>query len=101
MLEFDGSSNDVPVSRILTSCNSTSLPAVIVISSGPVNSVPLEQRNGMKRTDCVVSPLVEMMGTLIDAMSEGSVKGDVTVSTGPHPSHADTAVTMTRPPATV
>jgi hypothetical protein len=50
----------------------------MVISSGPVNLVPLEQRKCMKRTDCVVSPLVEMMGTLIDAMSDGSVNGDVT-----------------------
>jgi hypothetical protein len=55
----------------------------------------------MKRTDCVVSPLIETMGTLIDATSEGSVDGDVTESCGPHPSHADTAMTMTRPLATV
>ena len=80
MLDADVSRNAVPASRILTSCNSTSLPAVIVISSGPVNSAPLEQRKGMKRTDRVASPLVEMIGTLIDAMSEGSVNGDVTVS---------------------
>jgi hypothetical protein len=79
-LEPDDPSNEVLASRILISCNSTSLPAVIVMSSGPVNLMPLEQRKGMKRTDCVVSPLIEMMGTLIDAMSEGSVNGDVTES---------------------
>jgi hypothetical protein len=33
----------------------------------------------MKRTDCMVSPVVEMMGALIDAMSEGSANGDVTM----------------------
>jgi len=34
----------------------------------------------MTRTDAVVSPLGEMVGTLIDAMSAGSLVGDVTES---------------------
>jgi hypothetical protein len=52
----------------------------------------------MKLTIGVV-PFVETMGTLIDAVRAGSPDGDVTMSWGPQLSHADMAVTRTRPPA--
>jgi hypothetical protein len=53
----------------------------------------------MKWTSVGVVPFVETIGALIEAVSDGSSDGDVTVSWGPQPSHADTAVTTTRLPA--
>src|SRR5262245_33337437 len=95
-----GANIGVLPSRIVTLCKSTVSPAVIAMSIGPVNCTPLEHRKGMKWiSGGAISPFVEMTGALIEAVRAGSFDGDVTVSWGPQPSHADTAVTISRPPA--
>src|SRR4030095_16242180 len=67
--------------------------AVMVISSGPVNSPSLEHANGIKSPTILVSRITGV-GVLILATSAGSFDGAVTVLSGPHVSHAVRATAM-------